>query len=102
VPGDTTSHEAGGDDDDDEEEDGDEVEGYHVYVGGGYGEHRGIGRQVYESIPADDLPFLIEQMVRVYLEHRADEAERFRDFTRRYEVDALRDLFGQIPTASVS
>jgi ferredoxin-nitrite reductase len=73
-----------------------------VFVGGGYGEHRGIAQQVFESIPADDLPPLIERMVRVYLEHRQDEHERFRDFTRRHDIDTLRELFGQQPTVAAS
>ena len=101
VPADSPAQESSDSEEEDEDE-GEEVEGYHVFVGGGYGEHRGIAQQVFESIPADDLPPLIERMVRVYLEHRQDEHERFRDFTRRHDIDTLRELFGEQPSAAAS
>jgi ferredoxin-nitrite reductase len=97
VPSDSTAQES-----DDDEDEGEEVEGYHVYVGGGYGEHRGIAEQVYESVPADDLPPLIEHMVRVYLDHCTDETERFRDFVRRHDIETLKELFGEPPKAAIA
>jgi ferredoxin-nitrite reductase len=73
---------------------GDEqIEGYHVYLGGGYGENRAIGREIYKSIAADDVPSRIEQMLLAYLANRTDEEETFREFTRRLSTEELVHLF---------
>lgn len=69
------------------------VEGYHVYVGGGYGAHQAIGREMYRSVPATELVARIEGMLRGYQENRIGSAESFQDFTRRFEIDALRAMF---------
>ncbi len=73
---------------------GDEqVEGYHVFLGGGYGDGRAIGREIWTSVPADDVPRRIEQLLLAYLEHRRDDEESFRDFTRRSSTEELSRLF---------
>lgn len=73
---------------------GDEqVEGYHVFLGGGYGDGRAIGREVWTSVPADDVPRRIELLLLAYLEHRRDDEESFRDFTRRSSTEELSRLF---------
>jgi len=68
------------------------VEGYHVYVGGGYGETRGIARELYRDIPATDLPQMVERLLRTYMEHRTSYEETFVDFVKRFEIDALKEL----------
>jgi ferredoxin-nitrite reductase len=70
----------------------DEVEGYHVMVGGGAGAERTMARDIYHSVPADAVPAKLEAMLRAYLGHRR-EAESFHAFVNRHEVDALRRLF---------
>ncbi len=70
-----------------------EVEGYHVYVGGGYGEGQKLGREIYRSVRADAAAPLIERMLRAYLAHRTAGAETFQAFTDRHEIAALRALF---------
>jgi ferredoxin-nitrite reductase len=73
---------------------GDEqIEGYHVFLGGGYGDNRAIGREIYKSVAADDVPPRIEQMLLAYLAHRRDDEETFREFTRRFSTDELVALF---------
>ncbi len=73
---------------------GDEqIEGYHLYLGGGYGDNRAIGREIYKSIAADDVPQRIEQMLLGYLAHRRDDEETFREFTRRHSTEELVALF---------
>ena len=67
----------------------DMVEGYHIFVGGGYGEQREIGRELYQNILADDVPPLIERMLLGYLEHRATPDESFHDYTRRVPTEVL-------------
>ncbi|MBV9864117.1 MAG: NirA family protein [Abitibacteriaceae bacterium] len=71
----------------------DMVEGYHIYVGGGYGEEQSIGREVYRDVIAPDAPLVVERMLQAYKEHRLSEAETFYNFTRRYSVEQLTEMF---------
>jgi ferredoxin-nitrite reductase len=74
-------------------EDGDQVEGYHIHVGGGFGPDAVCGREVYRDVKAEDAPQTVERMLKTYLGHRASADESFLAFTRRHEVDALKALF---------
>jgi ferredoxin-nitrite reductase len=69
------------------------VEGYHVYIGGGYGEEREIGRELYKNVVADDIPPLVERMVLGYLNHRRGPDESFHDYTRREPTETLLQHF---------
>lgn len=71
----------------------DMVEGYHVFVGGGYGVHQTIARELYRNVTAADAPHVLERMLRGYLSHRLSQAESFRDFVKRYSTAELKDLF---------
>jgi ferredoxin-nitrite reductase len=71
---------------------GDTVEGYHVILGGGFGEQQGIGRQVFTGVPFNELPTLLERILKTYLERR-DRGESFTQFTRRYSVKELQEMF---------
>jgi ferredoxin-nitrite reductase len=73
----------------------DTVEGYHVYVGGGFAADPAIGREIYRDVNAEDLPALIERMLKAYLTRRENEGESFRAFTARHSIDDLKALFGQ-------
>jgi ferredoxin-nitrite reductase len=77
--------------------DAQEVEGYHVMVGGGSGAELALGREIYQSIPADALPQRVETMLRAYLAHRRP-AETFHDFTNRHSVAELMAIFGDSGT----
>jgi ferredoxin-nitrite reductase len=70
-----------------------QIEGYHVYVGGGFGPDAAFGRELYRDVKADDVARSIERMLKAYLAHRASAQETFLAFSRRHEVDALRHLF---------
>ncbi|HEX9194129.1 MAG TPA: hypothetical protein VF871_10300, partial [Burkholderiales bacterium] len=72
--------------------DGSEVGGYHLYAGGGFGELRGLGREVLRDIPADEVPIVLERLLRAYLEGRASKAEPFQAFAKRNTPEALRAL----------
>lgn len=76
-----------------------EVEGYHLFVGGGFGADGGIGRELYRSIAADDLPAVVERMLAAYLAHRAAPDETFQTFTRRHSEAELKALFGDAGAA---
>ncbi|MCI0360925.1 MAG: NirA family protein [Planctomycetaceae bacterium] len=70
-----------------------QIEAYHVFLGGGYGDNRAIGREIYQSVAADEVPRRIEQMLLAYLAHRRDDEESFREFTRRHSTEELLSLF---------
>jgi ferredoxin-nitrite reductase len=74
-------------------DDGDQVEGYHIHVGGGFGPDALCGREIYRDVKAEDAPRTIERMLKTYLAHRAAPQESFMTFTRRHEIEALKALF---------
>lgn len=73
---------------------GESVDGYHVFVGGGFGKYQAVGRQIFAGVPAQDLPKTIEKMLRAYLKHR-EGRETFLQFSTRHEVGKLQELFGE-------
>jgi ferredoxin-nitrite reductase len=72
--------------------DEEEVEGYHIVVGGGSGAELKLGREVCRSVPADEMPRRLEAILRGYLAHRLP-AESFHAFANRHEVGELARLF---------
>ena len=70
----------------------DMVEGYHIFVGGGYGAEQGIGREIYRNVIAPETGPTIERMLRGYMEHRADPSETFLAFSRRHSTAQLLEL----------
>jgi ferredoxin-nitrite reductase len=75
------------------EEGEEQIEGYHIYVGGGFGPHAALGRAIYRDVKAQDAPRLIEHMLKGYLEHRTSRDETFLAFSRRHEVENLKSIF---------
>jgi ferredoxin-nitrite reductase len=71
---------------------GESVDGYHVFVGGGFGERQAIGRQVFQGISCNDLKPTLEKMLKGYLRHRS-EGETFQSFTNRHDLGALQGIF---------
>lgn len=69
-----------------------QLEGYHLFAGGGFAEQRALGREVLRDIPAEDTPRVIERLLRAYLERRTSAGEAFRDFTKRHSPEALREI----------
>ena len=67
------------------------VEGYHVYVGGGFGADPAIGRELRRDVKADDVPALIERMLKAYLDRRESPAESFQAFTARHSDRRIED-----------
>jgi ferredoxin-nitrite reductase len=78
---------------DSEDGEGDQVEGYHILVGGGFGPDAGLGREVIRDVKAEDAPRVVERMLKAYLAGRASPGESFLAFTRRHEIDQLKGLF---------
>ena len=69
----------------------DMVEGYHLCVGGGYADLQGIGRMLFESLPFQEIPPKVERLLSFYLEQRSSPGEPFAEFTRRHEIEELRE-----------
>ena len=81
-----------------ENAEGDFVEGYHLYIGGGYGpdddgQGSAIGRQLAEAVPFEDVPPLIEALLRQYLVGR-EGSEPFAAWARRQEISAVQAAIG--------
>ena len=76
-------------------EDGDQVEGYHVHVGGGFGPDAACGREIFHDVKAEETPKAVERMLKAYLANRASAEESFLAFSRRHEIDALKSMCAQ-------
>jgi ferredoxin-nitrite reductase len=74
------------------EQDDEEVEGYHVLVGGGYGAQAKIGRELYRDVKAGDAPMVVEGILRTYMTHRKSSDEDFAAFVARHEGEELTRL----------
>lgn len=70
-------------------------EGYHIVVGGGFGENRNVGRQIFSGVNYESLAVTLEKMLKGYLEHRADDAETFHQFCGRHTVGQLQELWSE-------
>ncbi|MGN6570954.1 MAG: NirA family protein [Pseudolabrys sp.] len=73
-------------------EESDPVEGYHVLIGGGFGPHAAIGRELFRDVTAEETPRTVERILKAYLAHRATPDESFLAFARRHEIDALKAM----------
>ena len=67
---------------------------YHVFVGGGFGNHQAVGRQVFAGVKAKELPNVLETMLRTYLKYRQG-SETFKTFTTRFDVKQLQEYFDE-------
>jgi ferredoxin-nitrite reductase len=74
---------------------GESGEGYHITVGGGFGENRKIGRQVFSAVPFESLGETLEAMLKSYLTNRATADESFHGFCNRHTVGQLQELFSK-------
>ena len=71
---------------------GESVDGYHIFVGGGFGRNQAVGRQVFAGVTATELPRTLERMLRTFLQHRQGR-ETFQQFTNRLDVGRLQEMF---------
>jgi ferredoxin-nitrite reductase len=71
---------------------GESMDGYHIFVGGGFGERQAVGRQVFQGVSCNDLMPTVEKMLKGYLRHRK-ESETFQSFTNRHDLGALQGIF---------
>ena len=67
-------------------------DGYHVFIGGGFGAHQAVGRQIFAGITANDLKPTLEKMLKGYLRRR-EPGETFQKFTARNDLNTLQAIF---------
>lgn len=72
---------------------GESGEGYHITVGGGFGENRKVGRQIFSAVPFESLGETLEAMLKAYLAHRTNDDESFHGFCNRHTVGQLQEIF---------
>lgn len=73
---------------------GETVEGYHVFVGGGFGDKQAVGRQLFTGVSVESLKPTMERILKNYLRHRTA-GETFLAFTTRHELGKLQELLGE-------
>ena len=71
-------------------DDGDQVEGYHLHVGGGYADQAAIGRLLQSDVRAQETPIVIEKLMRAYQSNRLSPGESFQAFTARHDIETLK------------
>jgi len=69
-------------------------DGYHIFVGGGFGANQAVGRQLFSGVRAMELNDTVTQILRNYLKHRHGD-ESFRQFTARFDLGQLQELLGE-------
>ncbi len=70
------------------------VEGYNIVFGGGFGASQAVAKQVFTGIPFSDVPVLMEKVFTAYLARR-NAGESFSSFTRRHDVRQLQEMFSE-------
>jgi ferredoxin-nitrite reductase len=75
----------------------DQVEGYHIHAGGGFGSDASVAKLIYSDVRAEDAPRMVEGLLQAYLAHRAD-GESFHSFANRHEVEALKRMAADTPS----
>ena len=71
--------------------DGTTVDGYAIVLGGGMDDTQAIAREIWKSVPADEMPALIERILVVYLRERHG-YESFAVFANRHTPEQLTAL----------
>jgi ferredoxin-nitrite reductase len=72
----------------------DTVEGYNIVFGGGFGHKQAVAKQVFSNLPFTEIPPIMAKVLSVYQAKR-NPGEAFADFTRRFEVKELQEMFSE-------
>jgi ferredoxin-nitrite reductase len=76
-------------------EDSEQIEGYHILVGGGFGPDATLAREIWRDVKAADVPATIGRLLKAYLARRASKDETFLAFTRRHDDAAIKQMTEQ-------
>jgi ferredoxin-nitrite reductase len=74
-----------------------DIEAYHLFAGGGYGEHAQLAREIARDVPAVEVPPLLERLLQAYMEQRESPAETFQSFAGRHSEEELRGMLRPVP-----
>ena len=75
-----------------ETEESEQIEGYHILVGGGFGPDAALAREIHRDVKATDVPATIERLLKAYLAGRTSKDETFLAFTRRHDDAAIKQM----------
>lgn len=67
------------------------AESFHVFVGGGFGKLKALGRQVFQALTLDELKPVLTGLLRSWTNNR-QENESFQAFTARHTPEELKTL----------
>ena len=71
------------------EVDGEVAEGFHVFVGGGFGKEKNLGRQLFKSLPAGEpLQQRVLALLRAYMAERV-EGQSFQEYSLAHSIEEL-------------
>jgi ferredoxin-nitrite reductase len=73
-------------------DEGEAVEGYHILVGGSFGNEAAIARELFQNVRAEDAPETVAAILRVYRRCRESNTEDFAAFARRCDAATIRRL----------
>jgi ferredoxin-nitrite reductase len=73
-------------------EDSEQIEGYHILVGGGFGPDATLAREIWRDVKAADVPATIGRLLKAYLARRASKDETFLAFARRHDDTAIKQM----------
>ena len=79
-----------------------QIEGYHVYVGGGAGAEQAIAREFARDVPFAGVPPMLERMLAAYLRHRGGAGESFHAFCAARDIETLKRLFSEPAAAGTA
>jgi ferredoxin-nitrite reductase len=69
----------------------DAIDAYNISLGGGTDHSQGLAREVLKAVPHEQVPQVLERLVRLYQAHRHG-TETFVDFVRRHTPEALHNM----------
>jgi ferredoxin-nitrite reductase len=75
-----------------ETEDSEQIEGYHILVGGGFGPDAMLAREICRDVKATDAPAIIERLLKAYMAERTSKDETFLMFARRHDDAAIKQM----------
>jgi ferredoxin-nitrite reductase len=79
----------------------DSVEGFRLFVGGGWGNEARIARDLGVAVPCPEAPATITRMLKAWLDRR-EAGESFAAFTNRHDLDTLQRAFGLAATGDAA
>jgi ferredoxin-nitrite reductase len=69
----------------------DMIDGYHVHLGGGWGERKKVARLLFQSVAYEEIVPLLAAIISGYLANRQAD-EPFVDFANRHDDQQLRSF----------